>query len=313
MLITQRSTSYENQVFTALDLQQQLSLRCPHNNHARRKLALQYHPDKVSGSEAEKQAAAKRFADINNAYEVLSNEEKRQIYDRYGEEGVRQMAGKRLTAREFFQGLVVLVILPYPRTASSIRASGGIRASSFNMSTLMRYSAGESGGGGGGGMGGGGLFDFFFGGGGGPFGGGQGEEEEQVRKGHDVVVDLAATLEQLYTGEEGNAALYLTLIALLRYFHVSNHHASAQMVLPRHRCQHHASTHIVPPPRPARRRAARGARQGGAAARVRQAQVQVPSEDGDAAAGARHVPAVHAAGAGGSWVLIIPIEISVVD
>ncbi|CAK0786120.1 hypothetical protein CVIRNUC_009333 [Coccomyxa viridis] len=55
-----------------------------------RKLALQYHPDKVQGSEEEKQAAQKRFAEISHAYEVLSDSEKRRIYDRYGEEGLKQ-------------------------------------------------------------------------------------------------------------------------------------------------------------------------------------------------------------------------------
>jgi len=61
---------------------------------AYRKLALQYHPDKVGGSEADKAAAAAKFADINAAYEVLSSEETRRIYDRYGEEGVKQHAAQ---------------------------------------------------------------------------------------------------------------------------------------------------------------------------------------------------------------------------
>ena len=39
-----------------------------------RKLALQYHPDKVSGNEEQKAEAAKRFAEINHAYETLSGE-----------------------------------------------------------------------------------------------------------------------------------------------------------------------------------------------------------------------------------------------
>ncbi|KAG1326202.1 dnaJ protein ERDJ3B [Cocos nucifera] len=55
---------------------------------AYRKLALKYHPDKNPGNEE----ANKRFAEINNAYEVLSDREKRSIYDRYGEEGVKQHA-----------------------------------------------------------------------------------------------------------------------------------------------------------------------------------------------------------------------------
>uniref|UniRef100_A0A7S0US37 J domain-containing protein n=1 Tax=Polytomella parva TaxID=51329 RepID=A0A7S0US37_9CHLO len=55
-----------------------------------RKLALQYHPDKITGSEDEKKVASEKFAEINHAYEVLSNPEKRRIYDQQGEEGLKQ-------------------------------------------------------------------------------------------------------------------------------------------------------------------------------------------------------------------------------
>ncbi|KAK7278197.1 hypothetical protein RJT34_23222 [Clitoria ternatea] len=55
---------------------------------AYRKLALKYHPDKNPNN----QEANKRFAEINNAYEILSDTEKRSIYDRYGEEGLKQHA-----------------------------------------------------------------------------------------------------------------------------------------------------------------------------------------------------------------------------
>lgn len=57
---------------------------------AYRKLALRYHPDKNPGDPE----AEEKFKLINEAYGVLSDEEKRAIYDRYGKEGLeRQGAG----------------------------------------------------------------------------------------------------------------------------------------------------------------------------------------------------------------------------
>ena len=51
---------------------------------AYRKMAMQYHPDKNPGdSEAEE-----RFKAINEAYQVLSDDEKKSIYDRYGKAGL---------------------------------------------------------------------------------------------------------------------------------------------------------------------------------------------------------------------------------
>lgn len=58
---------------------------------AYRKLALKMHPDKVQGNDEEKKAAAAKFADVSHAYEVLTDGEKRKVYDRYGEEGLKQM------------------------------------------------------------------------------------------------------------------------------------------------------------------------------------------------------------------------------
>ncbi|XP_027205956.1 dnaJ homolog subfamily B member 4-like isoform X1 [Dermatophagoides pteronyssinus] len=55
---------------------------------AYRKLALKYHPDKNKSPEAEE-----KFKLIAEAYEVLSDKKKRDIYDQFGEEGLRNDGG----------------------------------------------------------------------------------------------------------------------------------------------------------------------------------------------------------------------------
>ncbi|CDZ97137.1 -domain-containing protein [Phaffia rhodozyma] len=52
---------------------------------AYRKLAKRFHPDKNKDPKSQQ-----RFADVSHAYEVLMDSEKREIYDRYGEEGLKQ-------------------------------------------------------------------------------------------------------------------------------------------------------------------------------------------------------------------------------
>lgn len=53
---------------------------------AYRKMALKHHPDNARGDKAE---AEKKFKECAEAYEVLSDPEKRQRYDRFGHEGLR--------------------------------------------------------------------------------------------------------------------------------------------------------------------------------------------------------------------------------
>ena len=51
-----------------------------------RKLAVKYHPDKEGGSE-------EKFKEINEAYEVLKDKQKRQRYDQFGHAGVGGSGG----------------------------------------------------------------------------------------------------------------------------------------------------------------------------------------------------------------------------
>lgn len=55
---------------------------------AYRKLALKYHPDKNKAAGAED-----RFKEIAEAYEVLSDKKKRDVYDKYGEDGLSGSRG----------------------------------------------------------------------------------------------------------------------------------------------------------------------------------------------------------------------------
>ena len=56
---------------------------------AYRKLALQYHPDKNQDDED----AAKMFSEVSEAFDVLTDKEKKPLYDQYGHAGVDGMGG----------------------------------------------------------------------------------------------------------------------------------------------------------------------------------------------------------------------------
>uniref|UniRef100_A0A7S2SM42 J domain-containing protein n=1 Tax=Mucochytrium quahogii TaxID=96639 RepID=A0A7S2SM42_9STRA len=69
---------------------------------AYRKMALKWHPDKNVNN---KEQAEKMFKDIAEAYAVLTDKEKKQVYDRFGEEGLNAgMSSEDAKARTQFGG-----------------------------------------------------------------------------------------------------------------------------------------------------------------------------------------------------------------
>ena len=63
---------------------------------AYKKLALKYHPDRNKGKDAEE-----KFKEISEAYAVLSDDEKRSAYDRFGHAGFDQRFSQEVIFRNF--------------------------------------------------------------------------------------------------------------------------------------------------------------------------------------------------------------------
>src|SRR6201986_4073605 len=57
---------------------------------AYRKLAMQFHPDRNAGDKS----AEQKFKDINEAYDVLKDDQKRAAYDRFGHAAFEQGGGR---------------------------------------------------------------------------------------------------------------------------------------------------------------------------------------------------------------------------
>ena len=153
---------------------------------AYRKLARKYHPDVNPGDAA----AENKFKDINEAYEVLSNGDKRQKYDQFGSEWQRfERAGGQ--AQDF----------NWSQWATGGAPGGGYAQTMSPEEFAQMFGAG--------GMGGsGGFSDFFetlFGGGGrgaGGFGFGQNPGAAQPRqvRGQDLEHEVELTLEEAFHG-----------------------------------------------------------------------------------------------------------------
>lgn len=139
-----------------------------------RKLAHRYHPDKSGGDEA-------KFKEINEAYQVLSDKQKRGQYDQFGSAFDQQAGGG---AGQGFGG--------FDFSGFSDAFSGGQGGVKFEF-----------------GGNGGGFEDIFSS----TFGGGE-RIKERKQRGEDVSVDVEISLEEASAGVEKEIEIYISSICL---------------------------------------------------------------------------------------------------
>jgi molecular chaperone DnaJ len=94
---------------------------------AYRKLARQFHPD-ATGGDAK---AEERFKDITEAYAVLSEPDKKELYDKYGEEGLREGFDPRV-----WEAMRA-------RSAGGFGGHGGFGSSTFDLNDLFGTARGS--------------------------------------------------------------------------------------------------------------------------------------------------------------------------
>ncbi len=137
---------------------------------AYRKLALKYHPDRTKGDKA----AEEKFKEINEAYAVLSNPEKRKQYDRFGSTEFH----RRFTQDDIFRGFDFGSIFKEFGLGEDIfgRIFGGPKVRRGYGTGGPEFDTGN-------------MFGF-------------GAQAQRAQKGEDLLYELPITLNETATGTE---------------------------------------------------------------------------------------------------------------
>lgn len=137
-----------------------------------RKMAHTCHPDKPGGSE-------EKFKEINEAYQVLGNEEKRKQYDQFGS-SFEQQGG-------FGQGM------NWEDIMRQARQGGGFQQGGFDNGQGFEFNFEDIG-----------LGDIF----GEMFGFGGARKKKRSRKGRDIEADIKISFQEAYTGVSKEVEFY---------------------------------------------------------------------------------------------------------
>lgn len=133
-----------------------------------RKLVMQYHPDRVAPEK--KKEAEEKFKEISEAYAVLSDQKKRELYDKYGHAGI----DSRYSTEDIFRGA----------NFSDIFGQGG----GFDFSSAFSDMFSDVG------------FDIF--------GGSSSRKSSRRKRGEDIHAEINITLEDAAKGMEKEVSYY---------------------------------------------------------------------------------------------------------
>ncbi len=147
---------------------------------AYRKLALKYHPDRNQGNKESEE----KFKEANEAYAVLSDQEKRKQYDTFGSSGFQQ----RYSQEDIFRNSDIGSIL------REFGINFGGRGGGFGSGNFRTFSSGS----------GRSPFEEMFSQGGQP---GQGFRPQQPVKGQDLSLELSISLDEVLNGAEKTISL----------------------------------------------------------------------------------------------------------